>query len=113
MGLKMVKPVRSAVMTDLHLVNKVVVWQPRWHDRVILPKCKKFVEGNNIITIDHHNYPNMYYIHSSSLRHYPKEIKHGSTGDYEVYVIPLDDLVTVQEAMQINKDAKEVFDDSN
>jgi len=95
---------------NLSLVNKVDVLQPRWHDRVILPKCSKFVMGSNIITINHHNWPNKYYVHSTSLKKYPIEMKHGKSGSYLVYVIPLDDLQTVQEVIEINKDIKEMFD---
>lgn len=37
-------------------------------------------------------------------------MKHGRSGSYLVYVIPLDDLQTVQEVIEINKDVKEMFD---
>ena len=82
---------------NLSLVNRVEVLEPRWHDRVILPKCSKFVMGK-------------YYVHSTSLKKYPIEMKHGRSGSYLVYVIPLDDLQTVQEVIEINKDVKEMFD---
>jgi hypothetical protein len=47
-------------------------------------------------------------MHYRTAELYPKETKHGKTGDYEVYVIPLDRLTTVQEAQEIIKNAKEM-----
>ena len=92
-----------------HLMNIVNIKQPRWHDHVILPRVDKFKVGGNIITIDHHNYPSKYYMHSATASQYPKEIKHGRYGDYEVYVIPLDDLTTVQEREEILKAVEEIY----
>jgi hypothetical protein len=83
-------------------MNKVIVWQPRWHDRVILPRVDKFVGGDNIITIKHHNWPSLYYINSATASQYPQETKYSKAGDpYQVYVIPLKDLTTVQERQDI------------
>ena len=96
-------------MKLLSEVNIVDVKEPRWHDRVILPKCSKFVQGDNIITINYHSFPNPFYMHSYTASQYPKEIKHGRSGDYDVYVIPLADLTTVAERNTIVKTARELF----
>lgn len=92
--------------TQYHLLNVVDVWTPRWHDRVILPKVSKFVDGLNIITIK--GKPNKYIMHSSKAKTCPTEVKSGRSGDYEVYVIPLDDLTTVGEHMEIVRNAEEM-----
>lgn len=84
-------------MLKYHLLNVVNVWQPRWHDRMILPRVDKFKPGGNIITIKHHNYPSKYYMTDKQAAEYPQEVKTGHFGDYMVYVIPLDDLLTIQE----------------
>lgn len=92
-----------------HLLNVVKVAQPRWHDRVILPKLDKFKPGWNILTINHKNYPSKYIIHSNKLLNYPTEIVYSKYfGDYQVKVIPLDDLVTIQEHEQ---DYNKIFKD--
>jgi hypothetical protein len=93
----------------LHLVNQVRVLQPRWHDRVILPRVDKFKPGANIITIEHQNWPSKYYMHSKTAAQYPTETKKGKWGEYKVYVIPLDELTTVQERNEIVKTVREIF----
>lgn len=87
-------------MVDYHLLNIVNVLQPRWSTRDILPKVKKFKDGGNVITIKHANYPSKYYMTKKKADTYHQEQKTGSTGEYMVYVIPLDDLETVQEHAQ-------------
>lgn len=96
-------------MIPYHLMNVVRVLHPRWHDRVILPKVSKFKKGSNIITIEHRNYSGKYFMHSATAAQYPQETKVGRFGKYAVYVIPLDDLVTIQEHQDIVKTANELF----
>jgi len=86
-------------MTQYHLLNVVDVLDPRFHDRVILPKVSKFVDGLNIITVK--GKPNKYIMHNSKAKTYPTGIKHGRSGDYRVYVIPLDDLMTIGEHREL------------
>jgi len=96
--------------TPWHLMNIVKVLQPRWHDRVILPRVDKFKSGGNIITIKYKDkFPNKYYLHSETAKRYPQETKYSQYGDYQVYVIPLSDLKTVQEVQEILSIVKEMF----
>lgn len=94
-----------------HLLNVIHIWSPRWHDRVILPSVKKFKPGYNIIVTTHHNYPGPYLMSSTEAATYPQETKHATTVfgtvDYQVYVIPLADLKTVQEHEAENQEIKE------
>lgn len=95
--------------TSIHLVNQISILQPRWHDMVILPRVDKFKPGHNVITIEHHNYPNKYYMNYLTAHQYPTEVKHSRRGDYLVYVIPVKDLVTVAERNEIVRTSKEIF----
>lgn len=105
-------------MIKYHLLNIVKVLQPRWHDRVILPRVDKFKIGGNIITIKHRDYPSKYYMTQKEADTYPQETKQGRFGEYQVYVIPLTDLITIQEheaglikeKQDIVNIAKELFD---
>lgn len=95
-----------------HLLNIVEVLNPRWHDRVILPRCDKFKPGYNIITIRHHNYPGKYLISYKQANSYPRETKVSSSGDrFEVYVIPLQDLRTVQEHQRETEEILQTIQD--
>lgn len=99
-----------------HLLNIVKIRQPRWHDRVVLPRLDKFKAGYNIITIDHSNYAGKYIIHSNKLLPYPTEEKFDRWGNtYQVKVIPLTDLRTIQEfeaeRHEIYQTAMTIFDD--
>jgi len=94
---------------DYHLMNKVKILQPRWNDRVILPRVDKFKGGGNIITIAHANYPSEYFMRQSTADQYPQETKHGRHGDYQVYVIPLDDLTTIGEREEILNQVEELL----
>lgn len=94
-------------MIQVHLLNQVKVKQPRWSTRDILPSVRKFADGYNVITIAHHNYPSLYIMSKKQAMRYPQETMHSGFGDYQVYVIPLDDLVTLQEFEKERKEIKE------
>jgi hypothetical protein len=97
-------------MLQYHLLNIVKVEQPRWHDRVILPKKKKFVPGYNIMTINHKNWAGKYLIHTKQLDKYPIEVIVSKVyGPYDVYVIPLTDLKTIQENEADNAEIMETI----
>lgn len=97
-------------MIASHLWNQVHVLQPRWSTREILPKVSKFKPGPNLITIKHHNYPSKYYMTLRKAETYPQETKQGRHGEYQVFVIPLAELMTMQERDDIIRGAKEAFD---
>lgn len=104
-------------MIAYHLLNVVKIKQPRWHDHVILPRVDKFKLGGNIITIEHPSYASKYYCDLKTAETYPQETKKGIYGDYQVFVIPLDHLQTLQEHAagkktqneDIINDVKELF----
>ena len=94
-------------MTKYHLLPIVDIKSPRWHDRVIIPKVKKFKPGLNIITIEKD--PNKYVMHDTRAAMYPRETKNSRHGFYQVYVIPLDDLMTISEHAEIVEKAEHAF----
>jgi hypothetical protein len=51
----------------------------------------------------------MYYMDSRTAAQYPIEVKKGRSGEYEVYVIPLDSLTTVQERNDIVTTARSLW----
>lgn len=76
------------------VANKIEIWQPRWHDRVVL--IAKFKVGrHNIITFS--KAPTLkgeWYMSGETITKYPIEtIKSKSGTTVPMYAVPLDELI--------------------
>lgn len=82
---------RSEIL-ELLAMNQIIVWEPRWHDRVVLVANHKLQEHNEIV-IKYKTYPNPFYISGTVARSFPLEqlkTKAGTT--MAVRAIPLVEL---------------------
>lgn len=75
-------------------MNYIHIIAPRWHDRTILVADHK-IGGINQIGIDHHEFPEPYYMSGDKLQSYPTQIVKSKQGrDILMRVVPLTDLST-------------------
>lgn len=73
-------------------VNHILIYQPRWHDRVVLVADNKLLAENEIV-IDHKDFPRGFYITGTEARKYPLEmLKTKAGGELPVRAIPLSEL---------------------
>jgi hypothetical protein len=73
-------------------MNKIIIWEPRWHDRVVLVADRKIGEHNEI-TIKHRDFPNPFYITGKTARTFPlEEMATKRGGLLAVRAIPLREL---------------------
>lgn len=74
-------------------MTQIDIWQPRWHDRVVLVADHKITADNEVV-IHHHNYPHPLYMSGEWARQWPLEnLKTKSGGNMPVRAIPLDELL--------------------
>lgn len=84
-------------------LNYFEIWQPRWHDKVVLLKAQKVGTHNKIIFT---KAPSMgdqpYYVSGGTVKKYPKE----TNGAIDCYAVPIQEL----ELLEINqRDLREVI----
>lgn len=73
-------------------INQIKIWQPRWHDRVVLIADRKLLAHNEII-IEHKNFPASFYLTGSRAREFPLEqMATKSGGSIAVRAVPLTEL---------------------
>ena len=73
-------------------INQILIYEPRWHDRVVLVADRRILPENEVI-IQHHDFPRSFYITGEEARKHPLEqmrTKQGST--IAVRAIPLSEL---------------------
>lgn len=73
-------------------MNQILVWEPRWHDKVVLVADYRLFEHNEVI-ISHKDFPSPYYLTRERARQFPleqMETKRGGT--IAVRAIPIDEL---------------------
>lgn len=73
-------------------INQILIWEPRWHDRVVLVADRRILPENEVL-IQHREFPRSFYITGEEARKYPLEqmrTKQGST--IAVRAIPLSEL---------------------
>lgn len=89
-------------------MNVLTVWAPRWHDRTVLLAPWK-VGNHNEIRITHKNFPEPFYMSGERIRSYPKtKVPRKNQVPVEMYVVPLADLMTMNERNDIVTKEKEI-----
>lgn len=89
-------------------MNVLDVWQPRWHDRTVLLAPWK-VGNENMIKIGHRSFPEPFYMSGEKIRTYPKtKVDRKGAAPVEMYVVPINDLMTMSEYKDIVNTAKEI-----
>lgn len=79
-------PVRSGSL------NQIVIWSPRWHDRVVLIADHRLLAHNEVI-IEHKDFPRPLYLSGTFAKSFPLEqMKTKNGGEIGVRVIPLVEL---------------------
>lgn len=71
------------------------VWQPRWHDKVVLLKAKKVKEGNQWLKIKFSKAPSLeeeYVISKAKALTFPKD----SNGTADMIAVPLNELSVLE-----------------
>lgn len=69
--------------------KQIQIWQPRWHDRVILIAKYKVGTHNEItFTKAKSSYPDKYYLSGKTIQSYPLE----TNGKIACYAVPVDEL---------------------
>lgn len=87
--------IKSSLPEDISVlggVNQILIWEPRWHDRVVLVAEKRILPENQVI-IQHKDFPRSFYITEEQAKKFPLEqmkTKAGST--IAVRAIPLSEL---------------------
>lgn len=80
-------------------MNVLAIREPRWRDRTVLLADWKLGEDNMVI-IDHRNYPEPFYISGAQARQYPLESKKSKNGkEFFVRIVPINDLVPMVEEL--------------
>jgi hypothetical protein len=73
-------------------LNKIVIWEPRWHDRVVLVADRRLLVHNEVI-IEHKDFPRPFYLSGKFARSFPLEqMKTKNGGEIAVRAIPLSEL---------------------
>lgn len=73
-------------------MNKIIVWEPRWHDRVVLVADYKLAK-DNLIQINYKDFPEPFYLTSERARQFPLEqMKTKKGGTIAMRAIPIDEL---------------------
>lgn len=81
---------------------------PRWHDRKILV-AKWKVGDQNEIRVNHASFKEPLYMSGEKMRKYPIEhITRKHQPGFDVYVVPIDDFMTLSERNDIVRKAKEL-----
>jgi hypothetical protein len=66
-------------------VNRIKIWSPRWHDRVVLIACHKVKEDNEIVFTKTPSLSLVYCVKGEVIKKYPVE----SNGTIDCYAVPL------------------------
>lgn len=72
--------------------NRIIIKEPRWHDRVVLIADHRITAHNEIV-IQHKNYPNPLYMSGEWAKQFPTEqMKIRRGGTMKMRAVPLDEL---------------------
>jgi len=67
--------------------SRIEIWQPRWHDRVVLIGKHKVKPGENkIVFTKAKNLPGSYFMEDTEIKKYPLD----SNGKIPCFAVPLD-----------------------
>lgn len=70
-------------------MNEITIWEPRWHDKVVLIADHK-IGTDNRITIEHKDFPVALYVSGKVAKQYPLEsMKTKSGGFINVRAVPI------------------------
>lgn len=73
-------------------MNQILIWEPRWHDKVVLVAEHRLLPHNEII-IQHKDFPGPYYLTDKRAREFPlEEMKTQAGGLMPVRAVPLEEL---------------------
>lgn len=73
-------------------VNQILIYEPRWHDRVVLVAERRILPENQVV-IQHHEFPRSFFITGEEARKYPLEqMETKAGGTIAVRAIPLSEL---------------------
>jgi len=73
-------------------MNQILIWEPRWHDKVVLVAERRLLDDNEIV-IRHKNFPRPYYLTGKRARDFPLEdMKTKAGGTIAVRAVPLEEL---------------------
>lgn len=73
-------------------MNRIVVWSPRWHDRVVLIAEHRLDDVNEIV-IRHKDFPQSYYLTAKRAKEFPREYMRTKLGHkIPMRAIPIDEL---------------------
>lgn len=75
-------------LTKYDRINRVSIWEPRWHDQHVLIAVRKIGEHNVVSFTKAPSITDEYYISGKNARKYPIT----TNGKIRVYDIPLDDM---------------------
>lgn len=73
-------------------INKIEIWQPRYHDRTVLIATYKVKQDNVIIFTKAKHLPDEYYLSGETIKKYPVE----TNGTISCYVVPMKELDAVE-----------------
>ena len=74
--------------------NKIVIWQPRWHDRVVLIAKHKVGNHNEITFTKAPSMPDTYYLSGATIRSYPID----TNGKLPCYAVDMGELELLERA---------------
>lgn len=60
-------------------MNQIVIFEPRWHDRVVLIAEHRLADDNEIV-IDNKNFPHPYYITRQRVMSFPQQLVPSKAG---------------------------------
>ncbi len=89
--------IKQALSEDIDVldkpnINQILIFEPRWHDRVVLVAERRILPENEVI-IGHHEFPRSFYITGEQARKYPLEqMRTKAGGTIGVRAIPLSEL---------------------
>lgn len=80
------------ILDKLTPVNLISIWQPRYHDKVVLINPAKVGEHNKIVFTKALSLTGTYYLSGKTIRKHKKE----SNGTIACFVVPLSELRPLQ-----------------
>ena len=79
-------------------INQILIWEPRWHDKVVLIADRRLMAENEILVTEkdingQFYFPSSFYITGKKAREYPLEKLKAKTGyTIDVRAVPIDAL---------------------
>lgn len=73
-------------------LNKIEIFAPRWHDRVVLIATFKTKQDNIVVFTKTPSLQGEFYVSGETIKKYPKE----TNGTIDCYAVPLSELEPVE-----------------